>query len=50
MVMTRRLVITAGGQVSVPAAVRSRHGVRTIIAHDRGFPRFDGIRVRDPFV
>ena len=30
-------------------ALMRRHGVRTIITHDRDFRRFDGIRVRDPF-
>lgn len=34
--MTRRLVISAGGQVSVPAAVRKRWGTRTVLAEDRG--------------
>jgi bifunctional DNA-binding transcriptional regulator/antitoxin component of YhaV-PrlF toxin-antitoxin module len=36
MAMTRRLVISAGGQVSVPAAVRKRWGTRTVLAEDRG--------------
>ncbi len=30
-------------------ALMRRHGVRTIVTHDRDFRRFDGIRVRDPF-
>lgn len=30
-------------------ALMRRHGVRTIVTHDREFRRFDGIRVRDPF-
>ncbi len=30
-------------------ALMRRHGVRTIVTHDRGFRRFEGIRVRDPF-
>jgi toxin-antitoxin system PIN domain toxin len=30
-------------------ALMRRHGVRTILTHDRDFRRFDGIRVRDPF-
>lgn len=30
-------------------ALMRRHGVRTIVTHDRGFLRFDGIRVLDPF-
>jgi bifunctional DNA-binding transcriptional regulator/antitoxin component of YhaV-PrlF toxin-antitoxin module len=36
MAMTKRLVISAGGQVSVPAAVRKRWGTRTVLAEDRG--------------
>lgn len=36
MAMVRRLVISQGGQVSVPAAVRKRWGVRTVLAEDRG--------------
>lgn len=31
-------------------ALMRRHGVRTILTHDRDFRRFEGIRVRDPFV
>ncbi|MGH2853737.1 MAG: AbrB/MazE/SpoVT family DNA-binding domain-containing protein [Solirubrobacteraceae bacterium] len=34
--MTKRLVISRGGQVSVPAAVRKRWGTRTVLAEDRG--------------
>lgn len=34
--MTKRLVISAGGQVSVPAAVRKRWGTRTVRGEDRG--------------
>lgn len=34
--MTKRLVISRGGQVSVPAAVRKRWGARAVIAEDRG--------------
>jgi predicted nucleic acid-binding protein len=30
-------------------ALMRQHGVRTIVTRDRGFRRFDGIRVRDPF-
>jgi toxin-antitoxin system PIN domain toxin len=30
-------------------ALMRRHGVRTIVTHDRDFRRFEGIRVRDPF-
>jgi bifunctional DNA-binding transcriptional regulator/antitoxin component of YhaV-PrlF toxin-antitoxin module len=36
MAMTKRLVISSGGQVSVPAAVRKRWGTRTVLAEDRG--------------
>jgi bifunctional DNA-binding transcriptional regulator/antitoxin component of YhaV-PrlF toxin-antitoxin module len=36
MVMANRLVISKGGQVSVPAAVRKRWGTRTVLAEDRG--------------
>ena len=36
MAMTKRLVISRGGQVSVPAAVRKRSGTRAVIAEDRG--------------
>ena len=36
MAMTKRLVISRGGQVSVPAAVRKRWGTRAVIAEDRG--------------
>jgi bifunctional DNA-binding transcriptional regulator/antitoxin component of YhaV-PrlF toxin-antitoxin module len=36
MVMARRLVISTGGQISVPAAVRRRWGTRTVLAEDRG--------------
>ena len=30
-------------------ALMREHGVRTIFTRDRGFRRFDGIEVRDPF-
>ena len=30
-------------------ALMRRHGVRTIITHDRDFLRFEGIKVLDPF-
>jgi toxin-antitoxin system PIN domain toxin len=30
-------------------ALMRRHGVRTILTHDRDFRRFDGILMRDPF-
>jgi toxin-antitoxin system PIN domain toxin len=30
-------------------ALMRQYGVRTILTRDRGFRRFDGIRVRDPF-
>jgi bifunctional DNA-binding transcriptional regulator/antitoxin component of YhaV-PrlF toxin-antitoxin module len=36
MAMTKRLVISTGGQISVPAAVRKRWGTRTVLAEDRG--------------
>ncbi len=36
MVMTKRLVISSGGQISVPAAVRKRWGTRTVLAEDHG--------------
>jgi bifunctional DNA-binding transcriptional regulator/antitoxin component of YhaV-PrlF toxin-antitoxin module len=36
MVMVKRLVISSGGQVSVPAAVRKRWRTRTVLAEDRG--------------
>ncbi len=32
------------------AALMRCHGVRTILTRDRDYRRFDGIRVRDPFV
>jgi hypothetical protein len=32
------------------AALMRSHGVRTIITRDRDYRRFDGMRVRDPFV
>jgi toxin-antitoxin system PIN domain toxin len=47
---------TAGDQVrgrDVPgahlAALMRQHGVATIYTRDRGFRRFDGIQIRDPF-
>jgi bifunctional DNA-binding transcriptional regulator/antitoxin component of YhaV-PrlF toxin-antitoxin module len=36
MAMIKRLVISSGGQVSVPAAVRKRWGTRTVLAEDMG--------------
>jgi bifunctional DNA-binding transcriptional regulator/antitoxin component of YhaV-PrlF toxin-antitoxin module len=36
MVMVKRLVISSGGQVSVPAVVRKRWGTRLVLAEDRG--------------
>ncbi len=36
MAMTKRLAISSGGQVSVPAAVRKRWGTRTVVAEDHG--------------
>ncbi|HXQ00519.1 MAG TPA: AbrB/MazE/SpoVT family DNA-binding domain-containing protein [Solirubrobacteraceae bacterium] len=34
--MTKRLVISSGGQISVPAAIRKRWGTRTVLAEDHG--------------
>ena len=36
MAMAKRLAISSGGQVSVPAAVRKRWRTRTVLAEDRG--------------
>lgn len=36
MAMAKRLVISSGGQVSIPAAVRRRWGTRAVLAEDRG--------------
>ena len=36
MAMTKRLVISRGGQVSVPAEVRKRWRTRTVLAEDLG--------------
>jgi bifunctional DNA-binding transcriptional regulator/antitoxin component of YhaV-PrlF toxin-antitoxin module len=36
MAMAKRLVISKGGQISVPAAVRKRWATRTVLAEDRG--------------
>jgi bifunctional DNA-binding transcriptional regulator/antitoxin component of YhaV-PrlF toxin-antitoxin module len=36
MVMAKRLAISSGGQVSVPAAVRKRWRTRTVVAEDHG--------------
>jgi bifunctional DNA-binding transcriptional regulator/antitoxin component of YhaV-PrlF toxin-antitoxin module len=36
MAMVKRLVISRGGQVSVPAAVRKRWGTHAVLAEDRG--------------
>lgn len=36
MTMTKRLVISRGGQISVPVAVRKRWGTRTVLAEDMG--------------
>jgi bifunctional DNA-binding transcriptional regulator/antitoxin component of YhaV-PrlF toxin-antitoxin module len=36
MAMAKRLVISRGGQISVPAAVRSRWGTRAVLAEDHG--------------
>lgn len=34
--MIKRLAISSGGQVSVPAAVRKRWGTRAVLAEDHG--------------
>jgi bifunctional DNA-binding transcriptional regulator/antitoxin component of YhaV-PrlF toxin-antitoxin module len=36
MAMVKRLVISSGGQISVPAAVRKRWGTRSVLAEDCG--------------
>lgn len=36
MAMAKRLAISKGGQVSVPAEVRKRWATRTVLAEDRG--------------
>jgi bifunctional DNA-binding transcriptional regulator/antitoxin component of YhaV-PrlF toxin-antitoxin module len=36
MAMAKRLVISSGGQVSIPAVVRKRWHTRTVLAEDRG--------------
>jgi bifunctional DNA-binding transcriptional regulator/antitoxin component of YhaV-PrlF toxin-antitoxin module len=36
MAMAKRLAISRGGQVSVPAAVRKRWGTNTVVAEDHG--------------
>ncbi len=36
MTMIKRLAISRGGQISVPAAVRKRWGTRTVLAEDHG--------------
>lgn len=36
MAMVKRLVISSGGQVSVPASVRKRWGTRAVLAEDMG--------------
>jgi bifunctional DNA-binding transcriptional regulator/antitoxin component of YhaV-PrlF toxin-antitoxin module len=36
MAMVKRLVISRGGQVSVPAAIRNRWGTRVVLAEDHG--------------
>jgi bifunctional DNA-binding transcriptional regulator/antitoxin component of YhaV-PrlF toxin-antitoxin module len=36
MAMLKRLAISSGGQISVPAAVRKRWGTRTVLAEDQG--------------
>lgn len=34
--MAKRLAISSGGQVSVPAAIRKRWGTRAVLAEDHG--------------
>ncbi len=36
MAMIKRLAISSGGQISVPAAVRKRWGTHSVLAEDRG--------------
>jgi bifunctional DNA-binding transcriptional regulator/antitoxin component of YhaV-PrlF toxin-antitoxin module len=36
MAMIKRLAISSGGQVSVPATVRKRWGTRAVLAEDMG--------------
>jgi bifunctional DNA-binding transcriptional regulator/antitoxin component of YhaV-PrlF toxin-antitoxin module len=36
MTMIKRLAISRGGQISVPATVRKRWGTRTVLAEDMG--------------
>ena len=36
MLMRRRVKISAGGQVSIPAPIRHRWGTRTLVLHDEG--------------
>jgi len=36
MAMVKRLAISSGGQVSVPATVRKRWGTRAVLAEDMG--------------
>ena len=36
MAMIKRLVISSGGQISVPASVRKRWGARAVLAEDQG--------------
>jgi bifunctional DNA-binding transcriptional regulator/antitoxin component of YhaV-PrlF toxin-antitoxin module len=36
MAMAKRLVISKGGQVSVPGAVRKRWNARAVVVEDRG--------------
>jgi bifunctional DNA-binding transcriptional regulator/antitoxin component of YhaV-PrlF toxin-antitoxin module len=36
MAMIKRLAISTGGQVSVPATVRKRWGTRAVLAEDQG--------------
>lgn len=36
MIMTQRMKITSGGQISIPAAVRRRWGTSTVTFDDQG--------------
>jgi AbrB family looped-hinge helix DNA binding protein len=36
MIMTTRMKITRGGQISIPAAIRRRWGSSTVVLDDRG--------------
>ena len=36
MIMTKRMKITRGGQISIPATVRHRWGTKTVTIEDKG--------------